>query len=78
MIQTEDVGPVVQNQWCYLLTQLHLEWPTLYGVLAILSAIGLKRCYIFKCIVYMLPFLANKIWKAFALQNSTNFFSMKY
>ena len=29
----------------YLLTLLHTEWPKLYGVLAIVSAIGLRRLF---------------------------------
>ena len=31
------------SQKLFLLTLLHSEWPKLYGVLAILSAVGLKK-----------------------------------
>ena len=35
---------MVIKAFCYLLlTQSHTEWPKLYGVLAILSATGLKH-----------------------------------
>ena len=35
-------GDTVSESWSYFkLTLLHSEWPKLYGVLAVLSAIGL-------------------------------------
>ena len=37
---------ILQRQDSCLLTLLHSEWPKLYGVLAILSAIGLKLLFL--------------------------------
>ena len=31
------------SEWGLLLTPLHSEWPTLYGILTVLTAIGLKK-----------------------------------
>ena len=46
-ISFSDLLPRPQNlcKWDLLLTLLHSEWPKLHRVLAILSAIGLKKEY---------------------------------
>ena len=49
----------LENTKILLLTLLHLKWPKLYGVLAILSAIGLNKYYLLIVVVVVLLFYVH-------------------